>query len=99
MTRTLALTKASRRRAVCFLSIKAVNVPRSIRKILTGGGLAGNRNPIGTAVAREVVEMETTSAPDAVSDAGLKLHEAPLGRPAHVNVTVPAVGARVSARL
>ena len=54
---------------------------------------------MGIVLAREVVEMETTSLPDAVSVAGLKLHAAPLGKPAQLKVTVPAVGARVSARL
>lgn len=64
-----------------------------------GGHAAGKRNETGIAEARDVVEIVNTSAPDAVSDAGLKLHAVPLGSPAHVNVTVPAEGATVRARL
>lgn len=64
-----------------------------------GGLTPGRRRLNGTDAVRDVVEIVTTSGPDVLSEGGLKLQAAPVGKPEHLKVTVPAAGAIVSDKL
>jgi hypothetical protein len=96
----LAAPKANVRRADRLLKATNMKRPTANSSNSNCGGLrSGHRELNGADATRDVVEMVTISVPDAVSEGGLKLQAAPVGKPEQLKVTVPAVAPSVSNRL